>query len=699
MNPVLLEQKILKIINEAKEPLLFIDIKKNKLMKKERVKDIKGTLQRLVKKKKIRQSKNNYYWDENNINILHAVVIKINKTFGFVRLVNTDEEVFIPGRYMIGALPGDKVIIKKYLSKSGALLEGKIITIEKQSSGIYSGKITKEEYGCYFSSSEINFPLRAKLSEDEQIIDGQLVKIKVIYRGSDNDEHIAQIKSVIGDSEDPKSCCEILLKQNNIKQDFDKKVMKEAKKVSSQKISETEYKNRLDLRDKIIFTIDGADSKDLDDAVSIEKLDNGNFNLGVHIADVSYYVKEGSALDNEAYERGTSIYFADSVIPMLPKDLSNGICSLNPDEDRLAFSVFMELDNKGKILSYEFKKSVIKSRVKGVYHEINQILKGSESEDIRKKYKEVRDNIFLMEELADLLTKKRYERGSLNLDTNECKIICEDEKINIKPYIRGKSEVIIEEFMIKANEAAAMFAQKNKIPFIYRIHDNPPSDKMVVLDNILINLNLPRLKNSSQLELSKVINRVKGTKLEFVVNNIVLRSLAKAKYSSEYKPHYGLVLDNYSHFTSPIRRYPDLMIHRIMSSFFKDGMKIKKHFNNKVIDAAFKSSDCEKNADNIERECEDVYKAKYMKNFIGDKFEGIVSSVTQHGFYVELSNTVEGLVHKNTLPEGEYEQISMIELKNLKNNKFSIKVGDVIKVKLIKTDVFSGQIDFQMLDD
>ena len=511
MNQVMLEEKILKIMNEAKEPLLFINIKKNKLIKKEKVKDITETLQRLVKKKKIRQCKNNYYWDENNINILHAVVIKINKTFGFVRLLDTNEEVFIPGRYMRGALPGDKVIIKKYLSKSGTLLEGKIITVEKQSNGLYSGKISKETYGCYFSSNEINFPLKVKLSSDDQISDGKLVKIKVIYRGSDNDEHIAQIKSVIGDSEDPKSCCDMLLSQNNIRQDFDKEVIKEAKKVASQKISEDEYKNRLDLRDEIIFTIDGADSKDLDDAVSIEKLDNGHFNLGVHIADVSYYVKEGSALDNEAYERGTSIYFADSVIPMLPKDLSNGICSLNPNEDRLAFSVLMELGNTGEILSYEFKKSVIKSRVKGVYHEINQILDGSESEDIREKYKEVRDNIFLMAELADLLTKKRYERGSLNLDTSECKIICEDEKINIKPYIRGKSEIIIEEFMIKANEAAAMFAQKNKIPFIYRIHDDPPSDKMVVLDNVLTNLNLPRLKNSSQLESSKVINSVKGT--------------------------------------------------------------------------------------------------------------------------------------------------------------------------------------------
>ena len=747
-----LEKHVLQVLQKASFPLAINDIRKDRILPKVLAKDIRLVIQKLIKKNLVFKSQNDYYWLKNNNKIIFAKVLKINKTFGFVKIIDTDEEVFVPGRYMMGALPGDTVIIKinnNFKSRrtaenqSGNLLEGKILVIHQRSKESYFGRVHEIDGNFFFSSDRLNFLLRLNVFGTQDVQSNQLVEVKVVKRGRDNHEHVAEIVSIVGDATDPESCCQLVLAQNNIRSFFGDSVLKEAKKIALQNLDNNqdninknietdEFENRLDLREEVIFTIDGADSKDLDDAVSVKKL-NQNFDkdfddvcweLGVHIADVSHYVKIGSELDKEAFKRGTSVYYADSVVPMLPKELSNGICSLNPGEDRLTFSVIMTLNSSGDIRSYEFKKSVIKSKVKGVYSEINQILNNCETKEVRDKYQEVREKIFLMKELSDLLMEKRFARGSLNLETKECKIKINKinknnkskKKIEIVCYERGPSEEIIEEFMLKANEAAAMFAQKQKLPFIYRVHESPPSDKFSVLGNVLVNLGLPRPKNSSQAELSKVIESVKNTKYKYVVNNIILRSLAKAKYSSEYSPHYGLVLANYSHFTSPIRRYPDLVIHRIMSKALKNQDKIKninkknasknmddkekkyRYFEDSVAKVALCSSESEKIADTVERQCEDIYKACYMSDFVGQNFQAVVSSVTQHGFYVQLQNTVEGLVHKNTLLDGEYELVSMIELKNLKDAKFSIKIGDLVDVKLTKTDVFSGLIDFELIN-
>lgn len=694
----MLEKKLLKLLTQSSSPLLVKDILKKLSLAPSKQKKVKEALKGLVTKNQLLKNKN-FYWAPNNKNILHALVTKVYKTFAFVKIIDTNEEIFIPGKYMLGALPGDKVIIKKFLSNHGTLLEGKILIIETFNYRTYLGRAEKINNNFYFCSDEINFPLKLVVPQNLKLQKDQLIKIKIIYRGADNCNHVAKLESIIGNANNPEDCCKLILQQKNINTNFNEKTLNEAESIYAKRISEHELNGRLDLRNEIIFTIDSADSKDLDDAVSIKKCENNCWKLGVHIADVSHYVKPNSYLDEEAFERGTSIYYANSVIPMLPKKLSNGICSLNPNESRLTFSVLIDLDENGIITSYDFKKSIIKSKVKGIYSEINQILNNTASEKIINKYIEVKDSIFLMEKLADILTKKRFARGSLNLETQECKIKINGNNIEITPYVRGKSEVIIEEFMLKANEAAAMFSKRENIPFIYRTHDSPSDEKLNNLSCIFANLNLPKPKNGSQSELSKVLKKVEGTNLQFVVSNIILRSLAKAKYSSEYKPHYGLVLANYSHFTSPIRRYPDLMIHRIMSKHLEYNNKNKTNslFADKVYGVALQSSICEKNADSIERECENIYKSYYMLNYINQEFDGIVSSITQYGFYVQLPNTIEGLVHKNTLPYGEYEFINMIELRNLKNNKFSIKIGDKVKVKLIKADVFSGLIDFEMV--
>ena len=689
-----LEKKLLKIIFESKNPMTVLKIKKCKPFKHTSINKINMALNFLKKQSLVKSKNKEFYLCKENSYLKFGIVIKVFETFGIVKDENNNE-ILIPGKYMLNMLPGDKVLVKLFEDFAEGSPEGEVLAIKNAEKLIYHGKILNNNGVLSFVSYEINFDLKIKNLNDDFC--NKLVSIKIVHRGRDVDEHVAVVEDVIGSASNPQDCCNLILKQQNVRRNFDSDVLNLAHKVASQNISQVDYEKREDLRNKVIFTIDGADSKDLDDAISIEKFGNGSWQLGVHIADVSHYVVQDSLLDVEAFKRGTSIYYADKVIPMLPKEISNGICSLNPNKDRLTFSVFMDFDANGNMLNYDFKKSVIRSRVKGVYSEINSLIDGIADNETKDKYKEVKEHILLMLELSDVFHKRRDERCSLNIKTQECKVKIDGEKVSILPYVRGKSEEIIEEFMLKANEAAAQFAQKNKLPFIYRVHEKPPSEKLTSLCNILNNLNLPVPKNDSQVELAKILKKVDGTKYEYVINNTVLRCMAKAKYSSEYNPHYGLVLNDYSHFTSPIRRYPDLFIHRIMSEYLKrKSERTNKYFSGRVSDVAFESSVCEKNADNIERECEDIYKAYYMTDFIGKEFSGIVASIASYGFYVMLPNFIEGLVHKNTLPDGEYEMVNMIEFKNLKDNEFSIKIGDTVTVRVLKTDVFSGYIDFEL---
>ncbi len=459
------------------------------------------------------------------------------------------------------------------------------------------------------------------------------------------------------------------------------------------------------MRFERIFTIDSADSKDLDDAVSLVKYDDG-WELGVHIADVSYYVRPATPLDDEAFLRGTSIYYADSVIPMLPKELSNGICSLNPQEDRLAFSALMWIDRDGNLKDYKFKKSVIRSRVKGVYSEVNSILNGTADNSLKNKYAGLESMIFDMLELSELLSRKRAERGGVELESSESKIILNEnrEAVDIKPRERGKSEEIIENFMLMANQAAATLAMKEQIPFVYRIHDLPTPEKLENLNELLTALNLDDVKPKAPVTsamFAAILNKVKGTKKSVIINNQLLRSMAKAIYSEKNIGHFGLVLENYAHFTSPIRRYPDLCIHRILSSFLlveseKDKNRLIKRYSDFVVRAAANSSETEQRAMNIERDCDDCYKAEYMKGHIGEEFDGIISSVTAKGIYVQLSNTVEGMVNIASLEPG-FEYDGKVTLKNVLSSK-SYMVGDTVKIRMDAANVPAGLIDFSIID-
>ncbi|MBE6862626.1 MAG: ribonuclease R [Ruminococcus sp.] len=628
-------------------------------------------------------------------------IARLSRTFGFA-VTDAGIEYFIPGKCMLGAMPGDRVLIADIPSRTGEP-EGEIVDIIELGSSVMTGKVEYAEGDLYLVPDTAT-KNHVKIDRRESIPfrEGDKVLAEIVYRGRHHAEHKVKIVSAFGSSEAAASCAAAIIAAHGAPEVFPDEVQKEARKISEGGVQEYCFNNREDLRDMCIFTIDGAESKDLDDAVSVEKTDKG-YRLGVHIADVSHYVKGNSALDKEALLRGTSIYYADRVIPMLPKELSNGICSLNPDENRLTVSAFMDLSESGEMLSYRFCKSVIRSRVKGVYSEINSILSGNESAEISEKYAHVREEIMLMNELADILIDKKQKRRAPELETVESKLIINENGVcvDIQPRERGKAERIIEEFMLTANEAAARLAREKEVPFVYRIHEAPPEEKTDYLCELLpkFGLQCPKFNEFRPNHAAEILEAAKDTQYFEAVNLMVLRSMAKAKYSEEPLGHFGLVLKDYAHFTSPIRRYPDLAIHRIITDILAgyDKTWMRKRYEGFAHNASERSTAAEIRAVTIERECEDCYKAEFMKQHIGESFEGKISSVTKSGFFVVLPNTAEGFVPLRTLPEGEYDCTEPVSL----TEKFSgvtYALGNTVRVLCAAVDVNDGKIDF-VLDD
>lgn len=664
-----------------------------------KIKEYRDCLRFLTAKGTIVESKLRLYHSD-YMKISKGVVTRLQKTFGFVRL-DDESDVFVPGKFFMGALPGDTVLVSPIPSR-GEKPEGEIVKIVEEGNATFTG-IINEDNGNFFVRPDtlMRFDMPIKESEIADAKVGDKVICRIISRGTRHSDHTIGVVSSYGTSESAYNCANAVLDFNGISTTFPDEVIAEAQKLDPDKIDMNELNYRVDLRDQMIFTIDGADTKDIDDAISVVRRGN-MYELGVHIADVSHYVTANSKLDAEAFNRGTSIYFANQVIPMLPPVLSNGICSLNPQVDRLAFSCIMAVDEAGKLVDFEFKKSVIHSKVKGVYNEINQILAHTENDEIKDKYKNCYDTIFLMEELADILTKNKIERGAPEIETVESKIILDENNvaIDVIPRTRGKSEVLIEEFMLMANEAAASAARLKEIPFVYRVHEPPSEQKIATLCTALDSLGIDNKAIVTDLpasELSKLIKNARGEKYFPVVNTLVLRSMSKAKYFEEPIGHYGLALENYAQFTSPIRRYPDLTIHRILSDVVKGTPigKVRAKYENFAVSSARHSTETELAAMRLERNCDDCYKAEFMKSHISEVFDGIISGVAFHGIYVSLPNSVEGLVKVADLPEGEYEYDEMFTMKNVLNNT-GYTIGDAVKVKCIKVDVSEGNIDFSI---
>lgn len=496
-----------------------------------------------------------------------------------------------------------------------------------------------------------------------------------------------------------------LIKEYDLPYVFPKAVVNEAKSKGN-KINEKDIKNRKDLRNDIVFTIDGQDAKDLDDAVSVKKLENGNYKLDVHIADVSYYVRENSLLDKEAQIRGTSIYMLGRVIPMLPRELSNGICSLNEGEDRYTLSCTMEINSKGNVVSSDVYKAVINVTKRMNYHDVQAILDDSNKE-ITKKYKDYISNFKLMEELAKILKNKRAEQGYLNLDIPESKIDLDinGRVTNISKYETSFANEIIEQFMLKANETIAEKFFWLDAPFIYRVHEEPDIDKVKELNKFLYNFGLKvKIVNEKvyPTEFAKILEEVKQKDEEKVVSNLILRTLKVARYESENQGHFGIASKYYCHFTSPIRRYPDLFIHRIISNYLENKYNVSDEFKNeykaKAEQRATSSSDREKIATKVERESEDIKKAEYMENKVGEEYEGIVSSITQFGMFVELDNTVEGLIRFEHLGNEYFIYDENRKILIGEKSKKTYKIGDKVKIRVISASKLLRQIDFEIIE-
>ena len=629
--------------------------------------------------------------------------------FGFVRPDEDEDDIFISPSSINGAFDGDRVEAKITSPGEGNKgPEGVILKILERNNKTIIGKFEKSKNFGFV------IPENKKISHDifipkacfKSARNGDIVCVEITKWPERRRNAEGKITNVLGKAGKPGVDILSIMYSYNLKDEFPKEVINEIEKIPDT-VSEEEKAKRRDLRGIKMVTIDGEDAKDLDDAVSIEKLPNGNYNLGVHIADVSYYVREGSPLDKEALERGTSVYLVDRVIPMLPRKLSNGLCSLNEGEDRLAFSVFMEIDNKGKVLNSDMVKSVINVNHRMSYTDVTKILVDKDKKLI-KKYKDVADEFFMMEELSGILRNRRKKRGSIDFDIPEAKVILDDngKPIEIKKYELTISNNIIEDFMLAANETVAEKFFWLEVPFMYRVHEVPDSEKIEDFTKFIYNYGY-RVKGLNKLyakSFQEVLEKIKGKPEERMISTLLLRSMQQAKYSPENLGHFGLAAQYYCHFTSPIRRYPDLFIHRVMSELIENDYKFKnekrvKKLKKLASDGAKTASQTERNAQMAERDSVELKMVEYMQNFVGEEFEAIISSVTSFGFFVELPNTVEGLVRVEDIEDDYYvyneKQYALIGERNRK----VYKLGDAVKVVLARADVETKKIDFVLAEE
>lgn len=629
------------------------------------------------------------------------------KGFGFlIPEIEGEKDVFIPSSFINGAMNGDRILVQiTREDKNGKKREGEVIQILERA----NTKII----GVYEDSKNFGFVIAedTRISQDIFISkkdrngakDGDVVVVEVTKWPEKRRSPEGVVKEVLGQKGDKGLDILTIIKKYGLPEEFPPKVQAFAAGIDEE-IPLKEYKRRKDLRDVRMVTIDGEDAKDLDDAVSIERLDNGRYRLGVHIADVSHYVREKNPLDKEALKRGTSVYLIDRVIPMLPKKLSNGICSLNPKVDRLTLSCIMIIDGSGKVLDHEIVESVIRTNERMTYTDVTKILRDNDPE-LSKRYDYLLDDFKAMEELCNILYKKRTKRGAIDFEFEESKIILNEfgKPIDIKPYEREIANRIIEEFMLVCNETVAEHMFWSHLPFVYRIHEDPDEEKLEKFREFIYNLGYIVKWNGEvkPRNLQEILEKVKGKKEETVVSTLLLRSMMRAKYSHECVGHFGLAAKYYCHFTSPIRRYPDLQIHRIIKEFINgkiDDDRSKK-LTALVDYAARQSSERENIATEAEREVDDLKKAEYMLDRIGEEFEGIVSSVTSFGMFVELPNTIEGLIHITALDDDYYIYDENHLCLMGERTKKIYRLGDFVKVRCSKVDIPNREIYFDMVED
>ena len=639
--------------------------------------------------------------------IIEGVLSKHRKGFGFV-IPKDDQggDVFISPNSINGAMNGDTVSVRLLPpGETNRSREGVIHQVLKRAAVEIVGTFEKSKRFGFVVPDDRRFndDIFVQKKDFNGAQTGDKVVAKITRYPDKNNSAEGKIEEIISRKGEAGGDIKALIRQYNLTQEFPEKVEAEAKKIPL-KITEDEIKRRVDLREKTIITMDGADAKDLDDAVSVDKLSNGNYRLGVHIADVSNYVTDSSQLDKEALKRGNSVYLIDQVIPMLPKILSNGICSLNPDVDRLTLSISMEIDGKGKVVNHEIYESIIHSKARMVYGDVSDMLENGDQELIAK-YQDIYHDIQLMDELAKILRKSRDARGSLDFDFDEAYIKLNDKgiPISVETAERRVANRIIEEFMLIANETVAEHFYWMEVPFVYRVHETPSFEKIEEFKRFIRSFGLVLKGNTENIHpkaLNKIIKSIEGKPEEHVVNTVMLRSMKKAFYGTECEGHFGLGVKYYCHFTSPIRRYPDLIIHRIIKESLQGKLDVKRSrvLKRRTDRAAEISSATERQAQELEREVEKLKKAEYMTYHVGETYDGIINGVASFGFFVEIENTIEGMVRVDYLNDDYYDyEASKYRLIGRRTNKI-YALGDKVTIKVHSVDLQEREINFTVVD-
>ena len=635
---------------------------------------------------------------------LRKGVMRTNKKgFGFVEVDNMDDDIYVAQENMNGAIHDDIVLVEITSKMNLDRLEGRILKVVKRQVQRYIGEITFDEKGkghIKLDDNKIKLNIEIPKENSLNAVDGHKVVVELVKKMNNNLRYEGKVVEIIGHKNDPGVDILSIIYKYNINTVFPDDVKEEVANINME-VLPNEYHGRRDLRDQMIFTIDGDDTKDIDDAISIEKFANGHYKLGVHIADVSYYVKEGSPLDNEAMERGTSVYLVDRVIPMLPHELSNGICSLNPNVDRLAISCVMEFDSTGKQLDYEIFPSVIKSRIQMTYKKVNSIL---EKNVVPEGYEPYAETLRQMSELATILRKAKVKRGYINFDIDEAKILvdenCKPTEITVRE--RGVGENLIEDFMIAANECVATHIYFMNLPFIYRVHEVPKEEKIRSFLGFVSNLgySVPGdIKDTKPTTMQRILKSLEDKPEYKILSSLLLRCMQKAVYKPVNLGHYGLASSCYTHFTSPIRRYPDTTVHRLLRTYLFDN-KIDNStihkWEEKLVYIADHSSDREMASVDCEREVEDMKMAEYMESHIGEEFDGMISSVTSFGMFVELDNLIEGLVSLRDMPDFfVYDEERMTLTGEKSHVKYTI--GERVRVKVVRASKEDKTIDFEVV--
>lgn len=695
-----------KIIYEFICDARYVPMKQKELavllqVEKERRPELSAALEELLAEGKLQLSKRGRYYKA-EAKTVTGIFTSHPKGFGFVSVEDREEDIYIGESDTKDAFLGDTVQVGLKGQPDGKRQEGVILQVLSHGVTEVVGTFEKSKsFGFVVPDNQrITRDIFIPLEHTRGAVSGHKVVVELTDYGAGRKSPEGRIIEILGHSNDPGTDILSIVRAYQIPMEFSEKVLNQAERIAKP-VSEADRQGRLDLRQEVCVTIDGEDAKDLDDAVSVRK-EGENYVLSVHIADVANYVQENSALDWEAFERGTSVYLVDRVIPMLPHALSNGICSLNAGEDRLALSCIMTIDSRGKIIDHTIAETVIRVARRMTYTSVNRILEDRDASE-RREYAALVPMFEEMKELAELLRRRRRKRGSIDFDFPETKIVLDEAGIpvEIRPYERNSATRIIEDFMLAANETVAADYYWQAQPFVYRVHEKPDAKRLHKLALFLKNFGYSLHTGGDEVhpgEIQKLLDRLEGTPEEAMLSRLTLRAMQKAKYSTDCSGHFGLAAEQYCHFTSPIRRYPDLQIHRIIKENLRGrllGGRVE-HYEAILPEAAKHASETERRADEAERETEKLKKVEFMEQHIGEIFEGVISGITQYGLYVELANTVEGLVHVNFLEDDYYEYVEhAYELRGQRSG-LVYRLGQRVKIRVKGTDRFLRTIDFQL---